>query len=288
MFRHLVACSALLAAAAAAPAQTSTWTNAVSGTFNVATNWTGGVPGTASTAVFNATPNAYTVTFTNSPTNSGLAVQNGIVTFALGGNTYTLTATNAVNIGNVANQTGQLTIGNGTLQGVTGAIGVNGGTGLMTVNAGAIWSNSANIAVGSVGTGFLTVNANGSASNTFSSIGTNVGGVGTATVASGTWTNNGSLVVGRRAVHGADLRVAVRRLHDLPGPGPGQRPGAGAVVHRPRPGANGQPGAGAVGPGAGRAGRGRVGRAPVAARAAGELSRAGRLIHFLFTPPRRG
>src|SRR5204863_2377250 len=79
-----------------AGAQTSTWTSAVNGTFSDATKWTGGVPGSSSTAVFNATTSPYTVTFTNSPTNAGLSVSNGTVSFALGGNTYILTATSSL------------------------------------------------------------------------------------------------------------------------------------------------------------------------------------------------
>lgn len=57
----------------------------------MASNWTGGVPGAGSTAVFNATPATYTVSFTNSPTNSILRVDNGNVTFDLNSNTYFLT-----------------------------------------------------------------------------------------------------------------------------------------------------------------------------------------------------
>jgi T5SS/PEP-CTERM-associated repeat protein len=198
MFRRLIPPLVLIVVAGPTTAQVSTWTNAVSGTFNVATNWTGGVPGTGSAAVFSAAPAAYTVTFTNSPTNTALAVQNGTVTFALGGNTYALTTVSAINIGNVSGQVGQLIITNGTLQGTAAGIGLNNGTGFLTVNTGATWTNSGNIAVGSTGAGNLAILTGGAISDTFCSIGTNSGVLGIVTVAGGTWSNSSTLVVGQQ------------------------------------------------------------------------------------------
>ena len=57
MSRRFLTALALLAAPGPAPAQTSIWTNAANGTFNVVGDWTGGGPGATSTAVVDATGN---------------------------------------------------------------------------------------------------------------------------------------------------------------------------------------------------------------------------------------
>src|SRR5438105_1328598 len=70
---------------------TRSWNNAAGGTFNVATNWSGSVvPGTADVAHFGLASAAYTVTFTNNPTNLRCEIATDNVSFALNANTYTL------------------------------------------------------------------------------------------------------------------------------------------------------------------------------------------------------
>ena len=59
-----------------ATASDSNWTNTGGGVFNVGANWSAGVPLAADDATFNLN-NTYTVTFSNSPTNTRLFVQNG-------------------------------------------------------------------------------------------------------------------------------------------------------------------------------------------------------------------
>src|SRR5207249_4849399 len=73
------------------------WTNTFGGTFNVAGNWNPTVPGASSTAVFGINA-SYNVKFTfNSPVNSQLSVNNGVVSFVndSGPRTYFITGPGA-------------------------------------------------------------------------------------------------------------------------------------------------------------------------------------------------
>lgn len=184
--------------ASSAMGQTSTWTNAANGTFDVASNWTGGVPGASSTAVFNATPAAYTVSFTNSPTNSILRVDNGNVTFDLNSNTYSLTGAASVQVGSVAGLTGRLTVIDGTLQSTSANIGVNNGTGFMTVGTAGIWNAPIGLNVGTTGDGSLTIQGAGTVSTANVTFGSSAGITGTLTMTgSGSLlTHTGNLLIG--------------------------------------------------------------------------------------------
>lgn len=74
---------------------TTNWTNAAGGTFNVAGNWSAGVPGTLDTAFFNNVSPSYTVTFTNSPTNADFGLGTNLAlsfTNSGGPRTYTITS----------------------------------------------------------------------------------------------------------------------------------------------------------------------------------------------------
>jgi hypothetical protein len=94
--------SALLAAwiaaiAAESTAETQRWNVSSTGTFNIAGNWFRGVPGPGDVARFGITDTslqrAYTVRFSNDPTNLQFVVEDDNVTFDLNGHTYA--ATNA-------------------------------------------------------------------------------------------------------------------------------------------------------------------------------------------------
>src|SRR3954469_6305666 len=60
--------------------------------FSTSTNWTPtGPPGSTGEARFNSSASAYTVSFSNDPTNARTRVGDDHVTFNLNGHTYTLT-----------------------------------------------------------------------------------------------------------------------------------------------------------------------------------------------------
>src|SRR5262245_15615660 len=88
----LAATLAIASSPGIASAADSTWTNSSGGVYSTSGNWSAGVPGALNTATFDL-PGTYTVTFSNSPTNNGLFVQNGTVTFNLAGQTYTQNGT---------------------------------------------------------------------------------------------------------------------------------------------------------------------------------------------------
>ncbi len=90
-----------------------TWKTGVSGTFSDGPNWTDGTaPGSSDSAGFRV-PGTYTVTFTSSPTNQDLFVDQGTITFASSGGTRTYYLTGAGG-GQDANITGgTLTLGTG-------------------------------------------------------------------------------------------------------------------------------------------------------------------------------
>ncbi|WP_136622784.1 autotransporter domain-containing protein, partial [Mesorhizobium sp. 10.2.3] len=98
---------------------------------------------------------------------------------------------------------GTLTIQNGgKVSNVTGILGINAGsTGTATVDgAGSSWTNSGDLGVGTSGTGTLTIKNGGKASNVGNGLlAYNSGSTGTVAVdgAGSSWTNSGSLYVGR-------------------------------------------------------------------------------------------
>ena len=89
---------------------------------------------------FNVNSN-YTVTLTSAVTNRAFNVDNGNVTFVLGGFTYTTSAVGVGDaIGNIAGQTGQLTITNGKISGDITVGNAVGATGFLTISTGASWN----------------------------------------------------------------------------------------------------------------------------------------------------
>lgn len=108
------------------------------------------------------------------------------------------TGTNPLIVGNAG--TGSLSVAGGSVRNGAGYLGFNAGsTGTAIVTSGT-WSNAVGTSgrilyVGHSGTGVLEVSG-GFVTNSIGYLGTNAGGVGSATVSSGTWNNRGSLYVG--------------------------------------------------------------------------------------------
>ena len=177
------------------------WIDGLGGPFATTTNWSatdggaGGasVPGVADIANFTLN-NTYTVNFASAVTNTDLDVENGNITFDLGGFTYSLTSGNGISIGNVAGQTGRLTVREGVLgvdtNGDSVTIGaLAGSTGFLTVTTDGQLGTVAlrpDIFVGSIvnssGTGTLTVNDNGRVDGGGLTVGSVGGSTGTATI----------------------------------------------------------------------------------------------------------
>jgi T5SS/PEP-CTERM-associated repeat protein len=113
------------------------------GTFSDGPNWsTGSAPGAGDTAEFNAAAN-YTVTFSNSPTNSNLIVSGGGVTFA---SAMGLIPTYFVSGAGI---TADLTLSDFQLNS-TGAVSVGGSSGSLTVMSDAQGSGAAQLVSGNL------------------------------------------------------------------------------------------------------------------------------------------
>ena len=134
-----------------------------------------------------------TVLLNDGATVTGNVTANGTLQFNQSGTTLT--------ISNVISGTGTLSLTNtGTLD-LTGTTTVADTVVLdmtTTVSAGVlqIQTGTGNLSVGSSGTGTLNVTG-GRVTNFVGTLGENAGGVGTATVSSGTWATSTTLVVGR-------------------------------------------------------------------------------------------
>jgi T5SS/PEP-CTERM-associated repeat protein len=179
--------------------------NNPNGVFSDAENWTTPAPFSSpppdanDDAHFGVTtssllPEFYTVTFTNSPTNRMLVVEDDRVTFDLNGHTYTLqpviTPTpTSVMLGTVVGRSGRLTVTDGLVSLPFEAdleIGsVAGASGVLTVTTGGLVLGSPEVFVGASGNGTLNINNNGDliASNTTLGVNSNV--TGTATISGG-------------------------------------------------------------------------------------------------------
>jgi T5SS/PEP-CTERM-associated repeat protein len=199
MIRSILAavlCLGLVARLAAQPP--SDWNNAGGGNFSLATNWTpSGAPGAAGYARFNL-PNTYTVTFTGGVSNTKFSVNQGNVTWNLGGFTYAQTGIpNDVGIGSSA---ATLTVQNGTVNNDgLGIAAITGSTGTLIVDTGATFNMGSNsLSVGGGGSGTLVVQNGGSLTSGQSSFGNVVGGFGQGTI-TGTnskWTLNDFMRIG--------------------------------------------------------------------------------------------
>ena len=159
-----VACVSIVLAQRFASAAIDNWNVATSGVFGNPANWTPAVPGAADTAFFNVN-SQYTVTLTTNITNTAFEVDNGLVTFGLGGNTYT--ASNGGIIGNIAGQTGQLSIINGKISGGLSVGNISGATGFLTLSNFNSWNTGSSApTIGASGAGTMTITNGGQLSTT--------------------------------------------------------------------------------------------------------------------------
>lgn len=171
MSRRIIAAILLFASAAQSRATDRFWTGLNGGTFSTGGNWRGGIaPGSSDVAHFDISGGtlftfAYTVSFTNNPTNSAMRIEGGdFVTFSLGSHVYTTTNSAPLSIGLRAGRTGALTITGGTVAvpfQSDVAVGVFG-AGQLTVSTGGLLAGTANVFVGlSGGNSMLTMQNNG-------------------------------------------------------------------------------------------------------------------------------
>jgi T5SS/PEP-CTERM-associated repeat protein len=194
----VVAFAFALSTATARAQPPSDWNNTSGGSFSLATNWTpNGAPGAAGYARFNL-PNTYAVTFAGGVSNSKFSVNQGNVTFALGGFTYAQTGIpNDIGIGS---SPATLTVQNGTVNNDGLGIGaITGATGTLIVDTAATFNmGSSSLSVGGGGSGTLVVQNGASLTSGQSSFGNVVGGFGQGTI-TGTnskWTLNDFMRIG--------------------------------------------------------------------------------------------
>ncbi|MBC7772416.1 MAG: hypothetical protein H7210_07975, partial [Pyrinomonadaceae bacterium] len=148
------------------------WSNINGGSFNLGTNWIGGVvPGATDLARFGRTRNpeqqaVYTVTFSASPSNGALLVTNDRVTLDLNGNAYLLTnLVLTMLVGTSINSPGRLTVTDGVIATTTpdAQVRVGGAAnapGFLTISTGAQLLG-ASVLVGHAGPGTLVVHNGG-------------------------------------------------------------------------------------------------------------------------------
>jgi T5SS/PEP-CTERM-associated repeat protein len=171
------------------------WITSTGGQFHNDNHWSatdggaGGatVPTTTDIAYFTLN-NTYVVSFTGGVTNVELLIENGNVTFDLGGQTYTGSATFPIQVGSQSGQTGRLTVLEGTVAVNTAGrvVEVGGfGTGFLTVDTGGQVGTAGNrpsMRIGDEGTGTLTVQSDGQVFGTSFDVGYIAGSSGTVTV----------------------------------------------------------------------------------------------------------
>lgn len=170
-------CLCPLLLAAKSGAAVDTWQNSAGGIFLLGANWSANAPpGSQDLAFFNL-PATYSVSFVANQTNDQLWVDQGQLTFDLGGHTYQLNENYAtqpvegVVIGQTYGNTAALTLANGTFQAQAVSIAIAhqqtmGGDGTLTVGAGATLnavnsSKTNTIEVGNDATGTLVVQKGG-------------------------------------------------------------------------------------------------------------------------------
>lgn len=181
----------------ASHAQISSWTNAAGGVWNTSGNWSAGVPvsGTG-IAEFQTISGSYTVTFSSSPSNQSLRVNDGNVTFNMVGQTY---GAGLTTFGQFAGGNGRLTIINGTVNSTGLDIGTGaGGIGGLTLTTGSTWNMiGVGASVGETGTGTLIINNGGTLNSNFLTLGSNATGMGTLSLTgTGSSLNVTSLIIG--------------------------------------------------------------------------------------------
>ena len=164
-----------------------------------------GPPGPGDNAIFTTTAfqSEGRVSFDYSPVNAALFVNDLAEQFDLQGHTYGLwwetgAYPYSVNVG-FAGDPASLTLMNGTVSAASSALGHDPGwVGTVTVDAGAVWTHSGNLAVGVGGEGYLHVHNGGSVSCVDGGMGGLVGSFGMATVDGNDsrWACTGQLHVG--------------------------------------------------------------------------------------------
>jgi T5SS/PEP-CTERM-associated repeat protein len=182
-----------------ASATTFTWINAAGGVFNNATNWNplGAPSSSADVAVFSLN-NTYTVTFSNSPVNGSLQVNDGAITFNLDGQTY---GQAGATVGNVPGAAPRLTLSNGTVS-ATGLLGIAtgfGSAGTMTVGSNAQYNviGGGDTQVGASGAGAMIVQGGNFTTSGHLGLGGSAFGIGTVAVSGlGSTLNCGSIDMG--------------------------------------------------------------------------------------------
>jgi T5SS/PEP-CTERM-associated repeat protein len=198
--RLLALSVALAASGGSAWANTDSWATGTSGNFNDASNWNGGVPGTADTALFNTgSVGGYTVTLGSDVTNTSLDVENDNVTLDLGGYTYTNTYGSFNSVGMGVSGSGTLNLTNGTLVGYYVDVAYNAGnTSVINVGSGATLTSTWSMDVGFFGNGTINVSNGGVLSSTGGAgceVGAFSGSSGTVTVdGAGSQWNNATLM----------------------------------------------------------------------------------------------
>jgi T5SS/PEP-CTERM-associated repeat protein len=185
-----------IGAATPVSAQQFDWTGVVNNIYSTPGNWSpAGPPGPAATARFNLAT-AYTVTFSANATVDAISVNNGSVTWNLGGFTYNAPNTTNSGIG------GSLTVRSGTF--TAGGLSVGSNTvanSTLTLDfASTVTLGSGGFSVGSGDVGFLVVKglSTFTTANATTFVGANPTGAGTATVvgAGSSWTANGTVRIG--------------------------------------------------------------------------------------------
>lgn len=176
------------------------WINPNGGSFQTSGNWYNPeaeegdppeVPGFDDIAKFNL-DNTYTVTFSGSPINTRLFVEDQ-VTFNLGGFAYSLTQASgapAIVVGDTSTNA-LLTLPSRILSGTKAVIGGDGNSGVGTVIVdNATWNNSSSLYVGGFGNGTLNILNGGQVSSTDSNIGRESNSIGQVLVngVGSTWT----------------------------------------------------------------------------------------------------
>jgi T5SS/PEP-CTERM-associated repeat protein len=186
---------ATLVLTAAAPAQQFDWTGSVNSTYSTPGNWSPtGPPGSSATARFNLFTN-YNVNFTANAAVDAISVNNGNVTWNLGGFTYNAPNTANSGIGS------SLLVKSGTFNAGGLSVGAVDGNATLTLDfASTVSLGSGGFSVGSIGSGALFVQglSTFSTANATTFVGANPTGFGTATVvgAGSSWNAAGTVRIG--------------------------------------------------------------------------------------------
>ncbi len=159
-----------------------TWLTSAGGSYDTATNWTGGVVPTGSDSAFFNLAGSYTVSFTTPRSITSASVSSSDATWNLGGTTYPTStlSSQALTIGPNASDQSQLTVSTGTISGFGGTIGgVATSRGTLSITSGATASFSGTLNVGSVGFGTLNITNGGQVITKQCNLGASAGGAGT-------------------------------------------------------------------------------------------------------------